>query len=152
MATETARPRVVVGIDGSDTSREALEWAVAHARLIDGEVEAVMAWEPSRAILLTPTRTEEDDERDAERLIDHVLGQVLPHIRDVEVHRSVVLMRPALALTEAAVGAELLVVGGRGHGALAGMHLGSVASYCAHHAPCPVLVYRPKADVTEAPA
>jgi nucleotide-binding universal stress UspA family protein len=50
--------------------------------------------------------------------------------------------RPARVLTHLAEGADLLVVGSHGRGELPGMHLGSVASYCAHHAPCPVVVLR----------
>jgi nucleotide-binding universal stress UspA family protein len=52
------------------------------------------------------------------------------------------MTRPAHALTDAAAEADLLVVGSHGRGELPGMHLGSVAGYCVHHAPCPVLVYR----------
>jgi nucleotide-binding universal stress UspA family protein len=49
-------------------------------------------------------------------------------------------------LAEAAEGADLLVVGNRGHGGLAEALLGSVGQYCVHHAPCPVVIMRGKAD------
>jgi nucleotide-binding universal stress UspA family protein len=42
----------------------------------------------------------------------------------------------------AASGADMLVVGSRGHGGFTGALLGSVSQYCVHHAPCPVLVLR----------
>jgi nucleotide-binding universal stress UspA family protein len=48
---------------------------------------------------------------------------------------------PAILL-RAAEGADLLVVGSRGHGAFAGMLLGSVSQHCVHHASCPVVVVR----------
>jgi len=57
--------------------------------------------------------------------------QVLPRV--VQGH-------PAQVLLEAARGAQMLVVGSRGHGTLAGMLLGSVSQHCVQHAPCPVLV------------
>jgi nucleotide-binding universal stress UspA family protein len=47
---------------------------------------------------------------------------------------------PAETLLHAATGAELLVVGSRGHGTFAGILLGSVSHYCVQHAPCPVVV------------
>jgi len=50
---------------------------------------------------------------------------------------------PAPVLVEASKGAELLVVGSRGHGEFVGMLIGSVSEYCAAHALCPVLVHRP---------
>nr|WP_255548523.1 MULTISPECIES: universal stress protein [unclassified Cryobacterium] len=50
---------------------------------------------------------------------------------------------PAAALLDAAVGADLVIVGSRGHGGFAGLLLGSVSTHVAHHAPCPVLIVRP---------
>ena len=65
---------------------------------------------------------------------------------DVPVSAEVLQERPALALTGMAQtrSADLLVIGSHGKGELAGLHLGSVAGYCVHHAPCPVLIYRTK--------
>jgi nucleotide-binding universal stress UspA family protein len=50
--------------------------------------------------------------------------------------------QPAHALLAAADGADLLVVGSRGHGTFAEAMLGSVGQYCVHHAQCPVLIIR----------
>lgn len=75
-----------------------------------------------------------------------VLHRAVTEVRqaepDVPVEQHLVQQRPALALTRAAEGAQLLVVGSHGRGELPGMHLGSVASFCVHHAPCPVVVVR----------
>lgn len=53
---------------------------------------------------------------------------------------------PASAVLSAAKDADLVVVGARGHGGFSGLHLGSVATQVISHAPCPVLLVRPKAS------
>jgi nucleotide-binding universal stress UspA family protein len=53
---------------------------------------------------------------------------------------------PAPALVERSRGADLLVVGSRGHGEFVGMLLGSVSQHCVNNAHCPVLVYRDGRD------
>jgi nucleotide-binding universal stress UspA family protein len=60
----------------------------------------------------------------------------------VTVRATVAEGHPADVLVRAARGADLLVVGSRGHGGFAGSLLGSVSQYCVHHAACPVLVVR----------
>jgi nucleotide-binding universal stress UspA family protein len=54
--------------------------------------------------------------------------------------------RAAQVLVDEADGADLLVVGCRGHGGLAEARLGSVGQFCAHHAPCPVVIMRGKQE------
>jgi nucleotide-binding universal stress UspA family protein len=62
---------------------------------------------------------------------------------DVTIEQRVVEGPAATALIEAAKGAELLVVGSRGHGGFTGLLLGSVSDQVANHAPCPVVIVRP---------
>jgi nucleotide-binding universal stress UspA family protein len=77
-------PRIVVGVDGFESSKAALRWAIHQAKLTGAVV------------------------------------------------------------VDAAEGADLLVVGNRGHGGLAEALLGSVGQYCVRHAPCPVVIMRGK--------
>lgn len=134
--------RVVVGVDGSPDSKQALRWAVAQAQRIDGEVDAVTAWEVPVTVMLLPTANEADYADHAVRTLEETLEEVLGEEPPVVVHARALEGRPARVLTGAAQGAALLVIGSHGRGELPGMHLGSVASYCVHHAPCPVVVLR----------
>ena len=133
---------IVVGIDGSILSVAALRWAVGQARLTGADVHAVTGWEVPITIMIVPTYTEADYARDAQQVLDRAVAEVQQTEPDVRIERHLIQKRPALALTAAAEDAQLLVIGSHGRGELPGMHLGSVASYCVHHAPCPVVVVR----------
>jgi nucleotide-binding universal stress UspA family protein len=139
----TSRPFLVVGADGSDMSVAALKWAMEHAHRIGAEIHVVTAFDIPWTIMITPTYTDDDYARDAQEMMDRTVAGAREAGFDVPIVTELLQMRPALALTTAARGAELLVVGSQGHGELPGMHLGSVANYCVHHAPCPVVVVRP---------
>ncbi len=134
-----ARP-VIVGVDGFGDSKEALRWAARQARLTGAEVHAVTAWQVPFRIYAMPSYTEADYAGDARQTLDAAVRDALGPDPDVPVVARLVQQRPAIALVEAAADADLLVVGGRGRGELPGVHLGTVASYCTHHAPCPVVV------------
>jgi nucleotide-binding universal stress UspA family protein len=138
--------RIVVGIDGSDHSQEALRWALAEARLRSASLRVVYAWMlPVYATgygfapgeLIDPVAMS-----DAAKL---QLDKSLEEIGDangVTLERKAVEGMAAQVLVEEAEGADLLVVGSRGHGGFAGLLLGSVSQQCAHHAPCPVVIVR----------
>lgn len=84
---------------------------------------------------------EEVFRRQAEDLLEGLLGQVRESTRGIDVHRTVVEDRnTAEALVELSADADLLVVGSRGRGGFTGLLLGSVSAQCVHHAPCPVVV------------
>ena len=143
-----AMKRIVVGVDGSEASRAALGWAADEAHRRGDYVVAVMAWMP-RIIAAGPWPgmvplpvDDQDAERDAQEALAKVVDEVLGRIPSVEVERRVVHGPAAPALIEAAREAQLLVVGSRGHGGVAGLMLGSVSQQCAHHAPCPVVIVR----------
>lgn len=93
-------------------------------------------------ILLLPTANEQDYADRAARVLAQTLDEVLGDEPPVRVHARAMEGRAAQVLTRQARDAGMLVVGTHGRGELPGMHLGSVATYCVHHAPCPVVVLR----------
>jgi nucleotide-binding universal stress UspA family protein len=144
--------RVVVGVDGSETSREALRWAAGEAASRGAELHVVHAWEvpmvgagvgviPGRRASATP----EGQRQQAEELVSSEIAAELRELSDVEVRSSIGRGSAAGVLLEAARGADLLVVGSRGLGGFAGLLLGSVSAKMASHAPCPVVIVRPAA-------
>jgi nucleotide-binding universal stress UspA family protein len=136
---------IVVGVDGSQGSKEALRWAFEEARLREARVRCVHAWVPP---LVRPrgvgaayaAALRAALERGTAALADAVAAEV-DGAASVEVEAAAVEGAPAHVLTEAAQDATLLVVGSRGHGG-AGRLLGSVGRQCAARARCPVVVVR----------
>ena len=139
--------KIVVGVDGSRSSRAALRWAVRQAVLIGGTVDAVIAWQVPRVLRTSawaPIYVDEASsfEEDARKTLDAVISDEVKLSNRQRVTARVVNGHPAQVLQEAAADADLLVVGSRGHGSFADALLGSVGQYCVHHARCPVLVMR----------
>jgi nucleotide-binding universal stress UspA family protein len=138
---------VVVGVDGSEASKDSLAWAGRYARLTGATLHAVTAWQYPAELAFGTVLPDVDPEGDAWRLLMEAVGEVLEGGQPMALRTNVVEGPPALVLEELAGAADLLVVGGsRGHGALAGMLLGSVSQHCVHHAGCPVLVVRRRHD------
>lgn len=136
--------KIVVGVDGSEASLDALRWALDEGRLRAATVEVVLAWYSSAVTGLAsvgafPAR--ELVEQSARTQLDEIEATAgLADLTDPVVHTRLVESHAAPALLEAAADADLLVVGSRGHGAFSGMLLGSVSQHCVTHAPCPVVV------------
>jgi nucleotide-binding universal stress UspA family protein len=138
--------RIVVGIDGSQSSRQALNWAIQEAKAHGGRVEAVHAWQRPHPALYPMGVAAPDAgtfEQAATRTLDEIVGSADVTGLEQPIERIVACGSPAGTLLDAAKGADLLVVGSRGHGGFAGLLLGSVSQQCVHHAPCPVVVVRP---------
>jgi nucleotide-binding universal stress UspA family protein len=134
------RRKIVVGVDGSPSSKSALRWAVRQAQLTDSAVEAVTAWEYPE--LLAPPPAGFDPEELARRVLDSAIDEVVGAVPRVEVGRVVTERHPAQALVDASKGASLLAVGNRGHGEFVGVLIGSVSLHCVAHADCPVVILR----------
>jgi nucleotide-binding universal stress UspA family protein len=137
---------ILVGIDGSDHSRRALEWAVREAALrqepltvLTVQPGVVGYWGvpvafPGDEDLLRQTREE------AQKETDRVIEQAGAASRPPSVAVRVVTGLPAEELLRAGENARLLVVGSRGAGGFRRLLMGSVSTQVAHHARCPVVV------------
>jgi nucleotide-binding universal stress UspA family protein len=140
-------PTIVVGVDGSDSSKLALKWAARQAKLTGAQLNVVTTWEfPPTLGWAPPYPSDFDPNADATKALRATVDDVLGSDSGIPLQLTVTEGHPAFVLTETAKGAELLVVGSRGHGAFAGMLLGSVSEYCASHATCPVVVVRDPDD------
>jgi nucleotide-binding universal stress UspA family protein len=136
--------RIVVGVDGSDASKDALHWALHQAEATGATLEALITWHiPTLAYgAAVPIPTDYDFAPGAKEILQETVAEVVGADPKVTISEVVEEGHPAVKLLEAAAGAELLVVGSRGHGGFAGMLLGSVSEYCVAHSPCPVVVVR----------
>ena len=137
--------RIVVGIDGSEASAAALEFACQRAETTGERVVALHAWRihdlPVDKHGNVPAGVAVDLTARELMLAECVAG-VQPAHPDVELVQEAVPVRPAQALVDASTTASLVVVGSRGHGAFAGLLLGSVSHEVLHRAACPVAVVR----------
>jgi nucleotide-binding universal stress UspA family protein len=135
-----AEAKVLVGVDGSESSIQALRLGAQLAPALDATIVAIACWDfPQIYAGYVPpdfARFEEAASKTLADALEKAFGDETP-----ERLTSQLIRGPAAAkLVEAAAGASLLVVGRRGHGGFLGMHLGSVSSACVDHADCPVLV------------
>ena len=143
--------KIVVGIDGSDASKDALRWAVEDARARGAEVVALHAYEaPVPALDLAPATPVDlpglvaAAHDDAQQFVTKVVAEVIGSVVSVDIAPIAVEDESARALIDASRDADLLVVGSHGHG-LSGLLLGSVSLECAQHAACPVVIFRGRA-------
>jgi nucleotide-binding universal stress UspA family protein len=146
MATEPeAGCRIVVGVDGSAPSKAALAWTIRQARLTGAAVEAIIAWEyPTTYGYPMPAAPEINYNYPeiAAEVVANSIAEVCGEGEPVKISSRVVEGNAAQALLDASAGAELLVVGSRGHSGFVEALLGSVGQHCVHHATCPVVVIR----------
>jgi nucleotide-binding universal stress UspA family protein len=174
---------IVVGVDASPGALRALAWAADEARLRLASLQVVHAYHaqalaaplyfPSREALpgqataagQRPPQEEAAEaleqraqfqaavRRQAEDLLEKLLGELGETVEGVDVRRSVVEDRhPAEALIELSADADLLAVGSRGRGGFSSLLLGSVSHQVVLHARCPVVVIPPGAEERKAAA
>jgi nucleotide-binding universal stress UspA family protein len=130
--------RIVVGIDGSEASVSAMRRAVQIATALGAPVEALSSWRMPTGY--TVGNFEYSPEEDARAMLSgatkSVFGSTVPKWFSTATFEGAA----ADVLVEQSTGAQMLVVGSRGHGGIAGLLIGSVSARCAERANCPVLI------------
>lgn len=143
---------VVVGVDGSPTSRTAIRFAFDAAALRDAPLVAVHAWRDTPAAARHGIRGHHAKEQAVQeqavqehgaQALERWLADAQADHPDVPVERVVAPDGPTAALLDRAEGARLVVVGSRGRGGFRGLLLGSTSHALIYHAPCPVAVVPP---------
>jgi len=146
----TAQGTIVVGVDGSDCSRAALEFALDEA-VRRGDTVRVVSAMPETAYWATsygmsPSLVDElaqELEKFGREMVDDVVRQRGGAVADVAVEVHALGGSPGQVLVEQSRDADLLVVGHRGRGGFGSAMLGSVGLQCVLHASVPVTVVRP---------
>jgi len=139
-ATDAAPPVTIVGLDGSAESVRAFQWALRYTHQTGGTLEVVSAWARPTSYGLPLVVGGLDPEVEGKTILEQAIAESqLPpeRIKAIAIHGS-----PTEALVSESEHADLLVVGSRGRGGVAELLLGSVSTYCVHHAHCPVVVVR----------
>jgi nucleotide-binding universal stress UspA family protein len=139
MTARSEERRIVVGVDGSQPSRHALQWAQFIAHVLHTSIDAVTVWDMS-AVMAAEWVDDWEPEKDIATSVHTTLAEVFGPEPPVPVGETVRRGGPAHELIEASRGAQMLIVGSRGHGGFTGLLLGSVSAACAAHAHCPVLI------------
>lgn len=133
--------RIVVGVDGSPDARRALGWAVDHAGPTD-TIDIVHTWQQpimaAEAGMAIDSSVLADSAAAVLERELHLLQATHPNLPTITPRA--INGHAGQALLDAAEGADLLVVGTRGHGGFAGLLLGSTSTYLAHHSPCPLVI------------
>jgi nucleotide-binding universal stress UspA family protein len=133
-------PRIVVALDRSEHSRQALRRGSIEAGDHDGRLEVLRAWtyldQPGPGF--DPNYGEAKVRDEVARTVDEVLGADRPANTTLLIVNDL----PGRAILEAANGAFVVVLGARGVGGFAGLRIGSVSRHVVNHASCPVLIVR----------
>jgi nucleotide-binding universal stress UspA family protein len=142
MGKTSAKGVLLVGYDGSEGARAALEFAIEEAELRGARIELCYSWtEPEVGIGVVTGSAGEEIEAEGRAMLAEAKDHV-QEVSKVEVATTLVAGNPASRLIEASERADLVIVGARGHSALSALLLGSVADELAHHSPVPVVIVR----------
>jgi nucleotide-binding universal stress UspA family protein len=132
--------RIVVGVDGSRSSLQALRWGAHLAATFGARLNAVTAWELPTALGFASVPPDWDPAADMATVLDDAVQAAFGDQPPAGLRRQLREGGAAKVLLDASKGAIMVVVGSRGHGGFAGLLLGSVSANVAEHASCPVLV------------
>jgi nucleotide-binding universal stress UspA family protein len=140
---EHVEPFIVVGVDGSEPSLKALRWAAGQAGLTGATLRVLTTWELTTSSGVAPAfPLDYDPAGVARQVLAEAVKDALGADPTIRVERVVREGLPVPVLLDEARGADLLVVGTHGHGAFAGILVGSVPEHLLRHAPCAVVIVR----------
>lgn len=134
---------IVVGVDGSEGSQRALEWAASEARLRNARLRVVHAWLEIfvSGYFAAPAVYERDAvEQAAQEVLDKAVASIPSGSPEIEIEKLLVHGQPDVTLLDQSKTASLIVVGSRGRGGFAELVMGSVSHRVVLHAACPVAV------------
>ncbi len=137
---------VIVGVDGSTESKEALRWAADYAQMGGAPLVALIAWDIPTSYGIPATYEDVDLEGEAGKTLAEAVTDALDDFSSVTIRTE--QGQPAAVFVAASRNARLLVLGSHGRGGFAAALLGSVSQQCIHHAHCPVVVVRGRAADT----
>lgn len=140
MSDNANTPPVVVGVDGSTSSVEALIRAATIATALHAPLQAIIAWTYPVMLALFDPSTDWSPKADAEHLLQDAMQEAFQGSPPEQFSQSAVPGPAAAVLLEQSDRATMLVVGSRGRGGFSRLLLGSVSASCASHARCPVLI------------
>lgn len=140
MSEAASAVRIVVGVDGSAASVNALVEGARLASELGGTVDAVAVWEPPTKLASYAAVGIGSFEEGAGQVLKDALFQAFGEDVPANVTARLIKGVPASALAAAAAGARMMVVGRRGHGGIMGLLLGSVSAAVVNQSPVPVLV------------
>jgi nucleotide-binding universal stress UspA family protein len=140
----TDEPRIIVGVDGSGPSHDALRWAGYFSAIMGARLEVVTAWEYPPSFGWAAIAPEWDPVGDMTKVLEQGVAVVFGDRPPEGMALQVLEGGAAKVLIDASHGATMLVVGSRGHGGFAGLLLGSVSANVAEHAKCPVFIVHGK--------
>lgn len=147
MAQTPALAHILVAVDGSEASVEALRRAWQLAEPFGAEIEAVTCWEFPQLYDGYVTMRPDDFAESAAEVMAESLRKAFGSETPRNLTTRVVQGNPKSSLIELSRDKDMLILGRRGHGVVAGQVFGSVSAFCTAHAACPVLVvHAPKPD------
>ncbi|MCI4657226.1 universal stress protein [Cryobacterium algoricola] len=141
--SDTGAFHIVVGVDGSDPSLTALDWAIVEAKLRGADLTIVTTWSYP---IMAGTPGDIVPEDSFKEVCERIQADALTTAADSGLTATGRIVRggAVTVLLEAAQTADLLIVGSRGYGGFTGLLVGSVSNQLVHHAACPVLIVRSK--------
>lgn len=139
----TATGHIIVGVDGSEPSKQALRWAAFVSATTGATVDAIATWRlngftAGPRLMDNPGSFDETEE--TTKMLEQTVADVFGEDRPARLNTIVEEGNPAKVLVEASKDATMLIVGSRGRGGFVGLMLGSVSTACSAHSSCPVMV------------